>query len=210
MEIAAAAVPAIIGGIMGSNANDEAAKVAAQQLAYQKQVQGQLFNLADPYNKGSLASYGTLANAMGVNGQAGMQSYLTNSINPLLAGAQGNALDAMNQKYAAMGYGPVSGNQMAAGNNLLQGMYLGQYNTQVGQLSNAAAQQGGLATNLYGAGANVAGASNQPASQLAQYTGQAGAQMGAGISQGLGAALGSPQGKSMLGSVGTSIGNLFA
>jgi hypothetical protein len=206
MEMAAAAVPAIVGGIMGQNANNKAAEQAAAQLAYQKQVQGQLFGLADPYNKGSQASYGALANAMGVNGQAGMQSYLTNSINPLLAGAQGNALDAMNQKYAAMGYGPMSGNQMAAGNNLLQGMYLGQYNTQVGQLSNAAAQEGGLATNLYGAGAGVASASNQPASQLAQYTGQAAGQMGAGLSQGLGAALGSPQGKSTIGGLGSLFG----
>jgi hypothetical protein len=206
MEMAAAAIPAIIGGIQGNKANSAAAEAAAQQLAYQKQVQGQLFSLADPYNKGSQASYGALANAMGVNGQAGMQSYLTNSMNPLLAGAQGNALDAINQKYAAMGYGPVSGNQMAAGNNLLQGMYLGQYNTQVGQLSNAAAQEGGLATTLYGQGAGVASASNQPASQLAQYTGQAGAQMGAGMSQGLGAALGSPQGKSLIGGLGSLLG----
>ncbi len=204
--MAAAAIPAIVGGIMGSEANDKAAEVAAQQLAYQKQVQGQLFNLADPYNKGSLASYGALANAMGVNGPAGMQSYLANSMNPMLQGAQGNALDAMNQKYAAMGYGPMSGNQIAAGNNLLQGMYMNQYNTQVGQLANAAQAQGGLATTLYGQGAGVASASNQPASQLAQYTGQAGAQMGAGISQGLGGALGSPQGKSLLGGLGSLLG----
>lgn len=207
--MAAAAVPAIVGGIMGSDANDKAAEQAAQQLAYQKEVQGQLFNYAQPYNQGAQAGYGALSNAMGVNGQAGMQSYLTNTMNPLMQGAQGNALDAMNQKYAAMGFGPMSGNQIAAGNNLLQNMYLGQYNTQVGQLSNTSAQQGGLATNLFGSGAQVAGASNQPASQLAQYTGQAAGQMGAGVSQGLGAALGSPQGKSMLGSVGSAIGSLF-
>lgn len=193
MAIAIVALAAAAGSAAASYFGNQAAAKQAEKarqdaIAWRNQVT----KAAAPFMQGSQTDYSVLANAMGVNGQQGIQSYLTNSINPLLAGAQSNALDALNQKFAAMGYGPLSGNQIAAGNKLMQESYLNQYNTQVAQLAQAAQAQGAIGANMYGTAGASLGPSTQAGLAAGQYQGQAIAGAGQTMSQGVMGAASSP------------------
>lgn len=186
MAIAIALVAsAAISAYSSYAANKSASKKAEQARQDAANWKNQVVKAADPFLKGSMADYGVLSNATGVNGQAGMQSYLDNSINPLLGSAQNQALTALNQKYAAMGYGPMTGNQIAAGNNLMQTSYLDQYNKQVAQLSQIASQKGSIGANMYGVAGQALNAQTQAALASAQYSGQAIAGAGNAVAQGI-------------------------
>ncbi len=204
LAIVAVAAASAASAYFGNQAASKQAEKARQDaLAWKNQVA----KAASPFLQGSQTDYGVLANAMGVNGQAGMQSYIDNSLNPLLKGAQSNALDALNQKYAAMGYGPLGGNQIAAGNNLMQSSYLNQYNQQVAQLAQAAQAQGSIGANMYGTAGQALGASTQAGLANAQYQGQAIAGAGQAGAQGMNALAQNPQAQSWfqgLGNSGTS------
>jgi hypothetical protein len=198
--VAAAAVSAASAYFGNQAASKQAEKTRQDTLSWQKRAEA----AAQPFLQNSQTDYGVLANAMGVNGQQGMQSYLQNSMNPLLAGAQSNALDAMNQKYAAMGYGPLSGNQINSANNLMQSSYLGQYNTQVAQLAHAAQGQGAIGANMYGVSASALGPATQAGLMQGQYAGQAIAGAGQAASQGISALGGNPGAQSWFAGLGSS------
>ncbi len=191
--IAAAAIPAVIGAVSSYMGNKAAAKQAekARQdaLAWRKEVT----TAAQPFLTGSTNAYNLLGNALGLGGQEGIQSYLSASLNPLLAGAQSNAVDALNQKYAAMGYGPMDGNKIASANRLLQDMYLNQYNTGVNNLNSMAQGMGNIGSNFYGTASNALNASTTAGLTQGQYNGQAIGGAGNYLMQGASGVLNSPQ-----------------
>jgi hypothetical protein len=198
--LAVAAIPALIGAAGSYFGGKSAEKTAKEQAAAAAAWRAQVTQAASPFLQGSQQGYSAVADALGLNGAAGMQSYLTNSMNPLLAGAQGNALDAMNQKMRAQGYAPMaqSGNTISEANKLLQGMYLNQYNQQVGQTLQDAQGQGGIAASMYG----TAGSSLNPQVTAglasAGYGGGATGSLGYYGMQGATGYLSSPDGKSFL------------
>jgi hypothetical protein len=200
--VAAAAIGAASAYFGNQTASKQAEKVRQDAVNWRNQV----VKAADPFLQGAQNDYSVLDNAMGVNGQAGMQSYMTNSLNPLLAGAQSNALNALNQKYAAMGYGPLSGNQIAAGNNLMQQSYLNQYNQQVSQLAQAAQGRGAIGANMYGTAGQANAYSTQAGLASAQYQGQAIAGAGQQAANGLTSLAGYPGASNWFSGLGSNTG----
>jgi hypothetical protein len=172
----------LISGVSSYYGNKTAASIASANAAASAAWRGQVTNAAQPWKTTSESSYNLLGQALGTQGASGVQSYLANYVTPLMSGVESNATKQLSQKYAAMGYGPVSGNASKEIASYLSQLELNQYNTGVQNLQNAASSSGSLAASMYGTAGQSLSSQTSSSNTAAQYSGQSVAGLGSGVS----------------------------